>query len=207
MKSGLQLLMDMGTSFADGRVQRAVDREVSKSIRWGLGLISSRHKQKFTKRGKGPPDPVTWTHRTRELSRSFQIYYNPGALEGAYGSELPRAAKIEKGGEIRPKNAKYLAIPMHPSVKYGKGGGMGPRAYPGLVFLQSLAGQPMLVRPHAAGPGFDLMFLLRRRVTLPPRPALDRTWEASREEIFRAQAKATFDGVIKGLGLSRGKQG
>ena len=174
-------------------VGRDVRRELSRAVGDNLAIIEERHKTHEVNRAsrssmRAVPD--RWTTRTGQLRRSFHRVWKPGQLEGSYGSNLPRAEKVEEGGTIRPKG-KYLAIPTENAPK-----GIWPRYMTGLVFIQSLKGQPLLVKPHENGPGFDVMFILRRSVTLPPRQALRRATkftESKRDRrLFAAVEKGAF---------------
>lgn len=173
-------------------------KAVSRGIRDSLAIIQRTHKTEVVGRGIGPWGDA-WSTRTGEALRSFHIAMTPGEIEGAYGSELTRIGVLEMGtqealgGPLRPKNSKYLAIST-PKAKVGKGRGLAPRDTPGLVFAISKAGKPMLIRPKGGGQ-FDVMFLLRTEVTIPPHPTMDRA-------VSRSQAavdKRLLDAVEEGL--------
>jgi hypothetical protein len=77
----------------------------------------------------------------------------------------------EEGGIIRPKRAKMLSIPIHKSLFTGAGvlrDARGPRAVPNLTFVRSLKGAFLLSNKFTGEP----WFLLKRQVTIKPRPFL-----------------------------------
>ena len=155
---------------------RRVRMVVSQAIGVSLVDVETEHKKKQIKAGgtgRGRAVPNKWTTRTGELRRSFHRDWKPGDLEGAYGSDKQRAKHVEEGGTIRPKR-RYLAIPTEHAPKK-----VWPRYVPDLVFIQSLRGQPLLVKPDDDGVGFRVFYILRRKVTLPPRPALARAVKAT----------------------------
>lgn len=173
-------------------------KAVSRGIRDSLAIVQRTHKTEVVGRGIGPWGGV-WSTRTGEALRSFHIAMSQGDLEGAYGSELTRIGVLEMGTQealghpLRPRSGTYLAIPTQ-KAKVGKGRGLAPRDTPGLVFAISKAGKPMLIRPKGGGQ-FDVMFLLRTEVTIPPHPTMDRA-------VSRSQAavdKRLLDAVEEGL--------
>ena len=171
----------------DGRAQGRLRASISLGVRNSLAALQLVHKNEVIGRGIGPWGGV-WSKRTGEASKSFHIDWTRGDLEGAYGSELRRIGVLEQGtqealgGPLKPKSGKYLAIPTE-MAKVGKGRALWPRDRTDLVFIQSLKGQPLLVRPRAGKDGgFDVMFILRRQVTIKPHPTLPRAIE-------RVQAK------------------
>lgn len=77
------------------------------------------------------------------------------------------AEHVHTGGVIRPKNAKYLAIPIDKSVK-----GLFAREVPGLSFIrrknEGPNGRAYLGKPLKKG--FKPLFVLKRSVMQKPRP-------------------------------------
>jgi hypothetical protein len=172
----------------DGRAQGKLRASIANGVRDSLATLQLVHKTEVIGRGIGPWGDA-WSTRTGEATRSFHIAWERGDLEGAYGSELKRIGVLEQGtqvalgGPLRPKNGKYLAIPTA-MAKVGKGRAVWPRDRQDLVFVQSLRGQPLLVRPHAGNKGgFDVMFILRRQVTIKPHPTLPRAVERSQARV------------------------
>jgi len=92
------------------------------------------------------------------------------------------AEHIHTGGVIRPKEAKYLAIPIDKSVK-----GMYPREYPGeLVFLRKPDdgpnGRAYLAKPMKRS--IKPLWVLKRSVDQKPRP-----WWPEQAELESATMK------------------
>jgi len=95
------------------------------------------------------------------------------------------ADHIHFGGVIRPKERKYLAIPVDRSVK-----GMYPREYAGdLVFLRKKEdgphGRAYLAKPMKRK--IKPLWVLKRSVYQKPRPWWPEEWEVREvtEELFR----------------------
>lgn len=66
---------------------------------------------------------------TGALVRSWRVFtesVGEGIARGSVGSDLPYARIHDVGGTIRPKRAKYLAIPLRPPVPRGLRG-LSPR--------------------------------------------------------------------------------
>lgn len=81
----------------------------------------------------------------------------------------------EIGGTVRPIKGKYLAIPVGPAkTAAGVSRYASPRDVPGLVFVQSLKGQPLLVQLTGKGgkAKVTVWYVLRRSVTVRARPYL-----------------------------------
>ena len=83
------------------------------------------------------------------------------------GGQVKYARIHELGGDIVPKNAKFLAIPTGAQKTASGVSRGGPRQTPGLAFVQGGSG-PALVNT-ATGAAH---FLLRRHVRIPARPYL-----------------------------------
>jgi len=111
---------------------------------------------------------------------------------GGGGDDVKYAATHEYGATIRPVNAKYLAIPIHPSLKTAAGVGKvpGPRDIGGLAFAQSLKGQPLLVHQKTGA----AWFLLRQQVKIPARPYL-----APAMELVEAKMIPEVSQVLRGV--------
>jgi hypothetical protein len=183
-----------------------LEKALSKGIRDSLAVVQNVHKRDVIGRGIGPRMRDVWENQTSEASRSFHIAMVAGELEGAYGSELRRIGVIEMGtqealgGPLRPKNGRYLAIPTE-KAKVGRGRAVSPRDRTDLVFIQSLSGQPLLVRPRKSkAGGFDVMFILRTKVTIQPHPTMDKAQSIAQPKVDAILLKATEDGFRpKGL--------
>jgi hypothetical protein len=166
--------------------------ELSLATRDQLAIIENNHKNKQIRRGGGAAVADRWTTRQGMARRSFHRDWKKGALEGAYGSDLDRMKKLEEGGTIRPKGT-FLAIPTENAPK-----NVSARHVQGLVYIQSLKGQPMLVRPHGGeSTSFDVMYILRRQVTLPPRPTL-RAAEKATERARDKRVQLAIDNATGG---------
>lgn len=168
-----------------GRVTGRMAMSMTSAVGDSLVLIEREHKLRQIKRASKSgrrADSHTWTTRDGTLRASFHRDWSPGDTQGAYGSDLKRAAKIEEGGTIKSSRAGgSLAIP----TKYAPKNKAWPRDIPDLFFKTSRSGKPYLAQMQ--GGRLRPVFLLRKSVTLPPRPALDRAvkeTEGARKRLF-----------------------
>jgi len=82
---------------------------------------------------------------------------------GEHGGEPLKYARIQElGGTVRPTRAKYLSIPVGPALTAaGVSKYASPRQVPGLHFVQSLKGQPLLADQEGT-----VWFVLKKSVTI-----------------------------------------
>ena len=100
--------------------------------------------------------------KTGELEIGLQA----GGRRGSASQPVRYARIQEKGDTVRPKRGRFLAIPIGPALTAaGVPRFHSPRDVPDLVFVQSLRGQPLLVKQGTGEP----WFLLRRKVTIKPK--------------------------------------
>lgn len=121
-----------------------------------------------------------WNNQTATLEGGIDIvtyaHRDDQGTSGVWGVRDVIYARIhELGGTIVPRHTKYLAIPVSPEAKRVA----SPRDMPGLVFVQSRRGQPLLVdgalgksRSKYKLGALKVHFVLRRQVVIPPRPYL-----------------------------------
>lgn len=174
---------------------RKVRKELSFTVRDELAMIQTAHMTKTTRRSGSSRSRAVrgkWTHRSGDLAKSFHIDWKPGQHYGAYGSALPRAKKIEEGGVIKPRG-KYLAIPTEHAPKK-----VWPRHVPGLVFIMSRKGNPLLVKPNGSN-SFEIMYILKRSVRLAPRRSLDKAVKTTEKQRAKRVDKMTTR-IIEGGG-------
>jgi len=128
--------------------------------------------------------------RTRTLSRSLHDEISMQGKDVAVdeiGTDLEYGAIHEFGGTIRPKNAKYLAIPVG-SYKDS------PRKHPGLKLRKTRNGNLVLVSPSG-----QVQYVLKSSVEIPARPylrpAIDEHGEEAVQEMGAAFAKLVMKAV------------
>lgn len=115
--------------------------------------------------------------RTGSLARSFNtnVLESEGALTLIVWTASKYARLQEYGGDIEPKKTKYLAIPTGAALtKAGASRFASPRNVVGLRFMQKAGGKPFLGKVE--GGSVRAYFLLRKKVSIPPRLALNKTW-------------------------------
>lgn len=105
--------------------------------------------------------------RTGKLRQSI---YSGTRLKGAtveayIGSKTPYAAIQERGGIVRPRTARMLAIPLGAAKTRAGVNRQGPRDYADLFLIKS-RGKLLLVRK--VGDGIEPMFLLVHQTKIRP---------------------------------------
>jgi phage gpG-like protein len=111
---------------------------------------------------------INGTVKSVSGAKSVDVRLSAGG--GAGRGMVKYAAIHEYGGTITAKRSKYLAIPIHPSLKTAAGIAKvpGPRSVPGLFFITSKKGNHLLVK--SVGKNIEPWYLLRKSVSIPARP-------------------------------------
>jgi phage gpG-like protein len=126
--------------------------------------------------------------RTRTLSRSLDAEISEQSATRAavdVGTNLEYGAIHEFGGTIKPKQARYLAIPV--------GGRTGsPLKYSDLKVRKTGRGTLVLVDPSGA-----VQYVLKASVEIPARPYLRPALDEKGEEAQSEMGRAFKDVVIK----------
>jgi len=118
------------------------------------------------------------------IPQGSRVSEENGVIKGEVGPEgVPYASIHEFGGEITPKNAKYLAIPLD-EVKGPDGIARAkPMDFAGRsFFIKSRAGN-LILAMRAEGGEMVPLFLMKKSVKVPARPYIRPALEAKREEI------------------------
>lgn len=99
------------------------------------------------------------------------------SLAGSISSDVPYAGIQETGGVIKPKTAKYLAIPL-PAALNNAGIPLrdGPRSWPNTFVARSKAGNLLIFQK--LGTSIIPLYVLKDQVTIPPRLGLGKTLAA-----------------------------
>jgi HK97 gp10 family phage protein len=128
--------------------------------------------------------------KTSTLARSIHVEVtkrSPQYVEVAIGTDLEYAAIHEFGGVIKPKNARFLAIPVSSAAKIA----VSPGNFPDKLNFVPRSFGGMLV--DRAG---EAHFILKTSVTIPShpylRPALDENEDAvvkEMAEVLRSRLK------------------
>lgn len=111
-----------------------------------------------------------------QFRRSITHDVDRGALVAHIGTNIVYGPIHEYGGDIKPQGHPFLAIPLDKRLR-----GISPRDVPGLHYVQSLKGQPLLV--DDAG---EPQYLLRAVVHIPARPIFGPTMRATGEQASNA---------------------
>ena len=115
----------------------------------------------------------------RELRRSIEVRRVSGDIEVTGSITLdPITAIHETGGVIKPRRAKYLAIPFDSALKSdGTPIRPGPRDWPNTFVLKSRKGN-LIIMQKKAGKLIPL-YLLKKQVAIPPRLGVGVTLNAA----------------------------
>lgn len=167
-----------------GRVAKAVKAAQTKALRLCGVLVQGRAKQNASRGNKGEgrknpqAGPKTLRRGKGQLAASIQKAEKAQLVE--VGTNVVYAAIQEKGGTIRPKSAKALAVPVHPDARKAK----GPRDFDDLTMIQRSGHAPVLVRSAGKRKArTDIMYVLLKSVTLPARPFLEPALDDSKTDI------------------------
>jgi len=195
-----------------GKVTMTIDQArmaaiVGEASNVGVGRMSRlyvrRIKESFIPTGRfiaspagGPPG--TGTGNLRRSITATQPYYGRAMV----GTNVKYARIQEYGGTITAKRAKALTIPLNPIAAKMRSNVNSLKSIPNLSF-RKMFGQNigLLVTTTKSGRGKSHgrpMFLLRRSVTLPPRPFM-RTAAANKQwrQDGLAQFRAGFVSVVR----------
>tara|TARA_R100001230_G_C5630879_1_gene138571 strand:- start:145 stop:732 length:588 start_codon:yes stop_codon:yes gene_type:complete len=129
--------------------------------------------------------------RTGRLRSSIQARVIPGRpvtgfeLRAGGGSAQVSYARIhEYGGTIRPRNSKFLAIPVNDKLFTGTGASRYPSArrapFP-LAYAQSRKGQPLLLHEVTG----EVFYILKKMVKIEARPYMRPAVDKINDEIQR----------------------
>jgi hypothetical protein len=137
-------------------------------------------------RGAGQTEPDRTARRTGALARSYtsQVSTHGEAIDLRVGvlragaKTLSYAAAHEFGATIRPKSAKYLAIPLGAAKTRAGVARGGPRDYPNTYRAKTKAGKLLVFQRQPKGTGIPLFLLTKGPINIPARPALEPTSKA-----------------------------
>lgn len=143
--------------------------------------MTLRRFQSYRLVGPRPDDRLN--SRSGMLKKSIG-YRTSGSTLGdlsisVFSSGLAYSNLQEYGGTITPKKGKYLAIPLRPALAAnGVSRRGGPRAYPDGFFFTSKKGNLLFGITKGKGKNAQIvpLFLLKDRVTVPPRLGFRKTW-------------------------------
>ena len=112
-------------------------------------------------------------------SIKYKIYANSSTSKvevGSYG--VPYAAIHEFGGDITPRNARFLTIPLSDEFR-----GRSARDFDDL-FVKKIGGKLFLVRNRKGG-GLQFAYVLRSSVHIPPRPYMRPALKQKQDDIVK----------------------
>lgn len=137
--------------------------------------------------------------KTRTLSRSIHSKITKRTLrivEAKIGTDIIYAKIQEFGGTIKPKNGKYLAIPVNSGKQY-----VSPKNFPTpLGFRRTKKGNGILIDAEGT-----TQFILVKSVEIPAKPYMRPAFDAKRNEavqefteVMRHQIKRMLKGRYGG---------
>jgi phage gpG-like protein len=151
----------------------------------GIGVLVVQQIRKRIRENRVTPKTGkagTTLYQRGKLSRSIKWRIEGDAVViSAGGADVPYARIQHEGGIIRPKHAKFLAIPLTPAAKEHK-----PREYPGATFIR----KGIIFEKLESGK-VKALYALKKQVELPARPYmfLDPADETRIREIARSWAE------------------
>lgn len=145
--------------------------------------------------------------RSGTLRRAFKHSVtgtNFKSLQGTMGFMDPISARIaglhEEGGEVRPKQSQFLAIPLKGALtRSGKSRGSAGefRAEGGTFIKKGPQGQPIIYQRRESGK-IRALFVLVKSARIPARLELRRTW-ASNATVRSMRLKTMQDALNRAL--------
>ena len=152
-------------------------------LRKAQRLVANTAKSKYL-RG---PRPARLAPRSGALIRSIKTpepRRTPWGLEAEVVADSRYARMHEEGGVIRPKRAKFLAIPLVPGLT-------SPRNQYGTFVFRASSGKLIIAR-RSPGGGLEPLYVLKKQVKIPDRPFLKPALEDNRARIEKMIARAYF---------------
>lgn len=143
--------IDLGMKFGKEKALQIVDASCALTMSKGVRNLVESYKT----------DGVT-----NNLANSFFYEVDEATISGIVVANTDYARIQEEGGDILPKDAKALAIPLHPDAKKTAipEGSSIRNVFPDLVLIQRDGAHPLLVRKKDKV--FDLMYVLVSKVHL-----------------------------------------
>ncbi len=131
---------------------------------------------------------------TGQLRASFSssVFVVGERVVGIVGSPSVYSRIHESGGEIRPKAAKALAIPLTPEAKINKPRQMGDL----FVWQNQDTGKAFLARSEEGG-GLTLHYFLTGGVTIPARKYLTKAQQAVKKDVVNLVGKGVSIAIQK----------
>jgi hypothetical protein len=178
IKSGLDFFeRDFRLGFQ--RAARPVRRELLIALKRVAGEMVRRHGTQWSPGGS--PQGRLFRRSgggIRGIARSVKVSGNTlGSTTGQIGAPFPISVH-EKGATIRAKNAQFLTIPL-PAALDSRGVPLRRRArdWPDTFVRRSRRGNLLIFRQEPDG-DITPLYLLRKRVVLPPRLGLEEEFKA-----------------------------
>lgn len=162
-------MMKLKVDFSDkGKALRAIEAACVAGVRAASLEAEAAVKRSFSKGARfSSSSPGTPPNVQRGQLRNRVQAIRSNTLKGGVISGAPYSRILEHGGTIVPKTGKYLAVPVTQKAKRlsEKLAGASLRSQ-NLVFIPRRKG-PLLV---GKGAKKDLVFVLKKSVTILPRP-------------------------------------
>ncbi len=165
---------ERGFRSAINRSSQPIGKELKVALRRVVETMRKKHSTRFTK-DRQPVTGLSGRLLTRTgrglagIAKSVKIKGGAGdftEITGQVGAPFPMSVH-ERGATIRPKRAKFLAIPLPAAVDSRGVLVMRPRQWPDTFVQKSKRGNLLIFQQR--GDGIVPLFLLKRKVKLPPR--------------------------------------
>lgn len=180
----------------ESEIVAAIERGAERGVARGAVVVESAAKRKVS--------GGTLNVRTGNLRRSITTVRRKDASGpvAMVGTGVEYAPIHEYGGVIKPKNGKYLAIPIGKTQTQSlvtKGKFLSPRNIVGLKFIKTKSGKAFLVRKTGKGKKATTEFLyaLKESVRIPARPWLRPALNENRRKVEKIIAGELDKATVK----------
>lgn len=168
--------------------ERRVHFAIVETMELATADLAARARQNVSERLKERSRSLLSSVRHELAEENGEVHGIVSAGGSWQGLEVPYARLQEYGGTVLPVKGKFLAIPVGPALNsIGLAKYRSARDAPGLVYVQSLKGQPLLVKlvkgQKGEAPRVEVWYVLRQSVTLPARRYLRDAWSAVLAEL------------------------
>lgn len=168
--------------------ERRVHFAIVETMELATADLAARAQQNVSERLKERSRSLLSSVRHELVEAHGEVHGIVSAGGSWQGLEVPYARLQEYGGTVLPVKGKFLAIPVGPALNsIGLAKYRSARDAPGLVYVQSLKGQPLLVKlvkgSKGEAPRVEVWYVLRQSVTLPARRYLRDAWSAVLAEL------------------------
>jgi len=149
-------------------LERRLDNWKNESVRELKQRAKAMRKVEWRKTGKLA---TSISGKRTRTAKGIQVIVG----SGVFSPEVPYSVIQEKGGTVRPKRAKFLAVPFEGVKGF-------PREYHDTFFAKSKRGNLILFQKHGRG-GMQPLFSMKKQVKVPASKWFSSTMEKQRQKL------------------------